>query len=379
MAKGNRVMNFYETLNLHGHGPQTQNEYIDFNKFFSSVQKTPKNKQKRCFICGQKNIEYCNSHTIPHFVLKNIATNGKLNNTQIFNSALLFASESGLNNTQTFHSICKVCDNNIFKEYETPENIKKEPNQEIMKQIALKNHISRLYKNNKEKRTYNYVLNAHKNTPNAHFAKTMAKHYLPVTEYNCCYNRRQAKRIIKNLSNDVILYKLCYYRKLDYVVPYTIQSNSILSFGFNNELLVNSFKDGDLDIADDIHLCIYPLENQSIILIFCSTDINDYDNFFAELKTKKVSEQLSIINFITFAYFENIYLHKDIDQSTIDNDSLQKLTHEQFATISYRGLIEGMSQEERNQMKLESLENNFSISNHFEIPNLLDKKNKIID
>lgn len=375
-------MNFFETLNIYGIGPKSQDEFIKHSKFMSYVENSnskKNNKEKRCFICKKKNITFCNSHTIPQFVLKNIAENGKLNNTQIFNSARLVNTESGINNALTFHSICKNCDNTVFKLYETPENIENELTQDIMKQIALKNHLSRLFKHNKEKRMHSFVLNSPKNTSGAKTAKDMVKQMEIVTEYNCCYNRRQANTILKFINDDTKLYKLSYYKKLDYVVPLTIQSNSVLAIGFNDELLVNGFKTQDLDIADDIHLCIYPLKTQTVICIFCSANIEVYDDFFNTLNKKKLSEQLSIINFITFAYFEDIYLHQKLDSSILNDSNLQRLIHAQMMTLCDKSVMENLSVSEHDQLQLESVNEDFSIDNHSNIPNLLDKKYKIVN
>jgi len=373
-------MDFYETINLHGVGAKTQEEFIDFSKFMSTIQKSrlkEKDKNKRCFICKKKNKDVCNSHTIPRFVLKNIAKDGKLNNTQIFNSAKLIKNESGINNTHTFHSICKNCDNTIFKEYETPENLENEPTQKIMKQIALKNHISRFNKHNEEKKLYNHILKDFKNFQSGEVVAHFVKQILPVTEHNYCYNRKRANAILKALSTDTKLYKLCYYKKLNHVVPFSIQANSILSLGFNDELLANTFEFTDFDNVDDIHFCIYPLKSQTVIFIFCSVDMNIYDNFFNILKEKNTAEQLSILNFISFAYFEDIYLHQQLDSSILNNSHLQKLTQEQMMAISNQSNVKHLSVKEREKLKLGSLNKNFSIINHTKIPNLLDEQYKV--
>lgn len=367
--------NYYKTLNLEGLGPKTKEDYIYFNKYISSLNSKKSTKEKRCFICNKKNIKYCNSHTIPQFILRNITQNGKLLNTQIFNSAKLLNKETGVNNSQVFHCICSDCDNKIFKEYETKENYQVEPNQLMLKQIALKNHISRFCKHNEEKHTYSNILKEIKRGKAYPIADINS--IIKVTEHNYRYNNKRARLILKNLNNSTDLYKLCFYKKLNYTVPYVLQANSVLSLGFNNEKLADTFAFKSFDYADDIHFCIYPLENESVIFIFCDKSLKIYDNFFETLKTKIDNNQLSILNFIAFAYFEDIFLNNKIDVSVINNDFMKQITQEQMITYADASDIQNLTKEEQEQYRWNALRN-FSISNNNKIPNLLSYEYRII-
>ena len=364
---------YYKTLNLEGFGPRSQEEYIKFSKFMSSFNIPKKEKEKRCFVCKKKGIKYCNSHTIPQFILRNITHDGKLWNTQIFNSAKFINKEVGINSTQVFHCICSDCDNKIFKEYETKENYQTEPSQLMLKQIALKNHISRFYKHNIEKRMFNSVLKEFTNITND--LEQIIRYKIKVTEHNYRYNNKRANFLLKTLNNDV-LYKICFYKKLNYVVPYTVQANSILCLGFNDEKLASTFDYPSLDYADDIHFCIYPLEKESVIFIFCDKSLTIYDDFFEALKAKDEEEQLSIINFIAFAYFEDIFLNNKINTSIIENYSMKYITQEQMITYSDASKIKNLTKEEHEFYKWNAL-SNFSIDNNHKIPNLLSLEYRI--
>ena len=369
---------FYKTLNYEGKGPKSRNDFIKLNKQFSLLTKprTKSNKTKRCVICKKTGIKYCNSHTIPQFILKNICKDGKMLNTQSLNSTKFKKEEDGINVAQVFHSICTSCDNLKFKEYESIENYKTEPSQLILKQIALKNHLYSSYKHNKEKALYNNIVRdifgSSIHLPENHPLKYMLK----VTEHNYCYNNKRANLIIKHLSDNTELYKLCYFKKLNYVIPIALQDNSIISYGFNNEKLANTFDFPSLDYADDVHFCIYPMENESIIMLFCAKDLSIYDKFFKTLRNLDEKEQLSIINFLIFAYFEEVFLCKELDKSIFENVSLRKLSQEQLLTISNPEKILKLTKEEQDKYQWDSL-NNFNISNHCNIPNLLDISQKI--
>lgn len=367
--------NYYKTLNIEGLGPKTKEDYICFNKYISSLNSKKTPKEKRCFVCNKKNIKYCNSHTIPQFILRNITQDGKLLNTQIFNSAKLLNKETGVNKTQVFHCICADCDNKIFKEYETKENYQVEPNQLMLKQIALKNHISRFCKHNEEKHTYSNILKEIKK--GITYPITDINYRIKVTEHNYRYNNKRARLILKNLNNSTEFYKLCYYKKINYTVPYVLQANSILSLGFNNEKLANTFDFTSFDYADDIHFCIYPLEKESVIFTFCDKSLTIYDDFFETLKTKNEEEQLSILNFIAFAYFEDIFLNNKIDKSILENYFMKQITQEQMITYADTSLIQNLKKEEREFYKWNAL-SNFSIDNNKKIPNLLSYEYRIV-
>lgn len=373
------MQDYLETVSTYGSGPQNLEDFIALKKLMSKVQRIPKKKQdkKRCFLCNKKNIKFCNSHTIPRFILKNIATDGKLDNTQIFNTTPLIDTETGVNNTNTFHSICTYCDSDIFKEYENPENYNNEPNQIMMKQIALKNHLSRAYKHNKEKKTYNYILREFTNT-NIHMGfQAFIKPIIQTNEYNRIYNNKRAKLIKNSLKLSQNMYKLCYYRELGYIVPYSLQSHSILYFDFDDNILVDPFKIVDFNINDEVHLCIFPLESTSIIFAFCDASIDIYDDLFIDLNEKDDEDQLSIINFIVFAYFEDVYMHKNINSQAVENINLKKLTQEQLLIKSEPSVIKNIPRQEHEKHRIEAINEKISLKNHSSIPNLLSAEYKI--
>lgn len=376
----NNYMNeYYKTLNLEGYGPKNKKEFVDLNKIVSSLKKsrTKSNKIKRCAICKKTGVKYCNSHTIPQFVLKNISKDGKLLNTQVFNSTKFIDNEKGINKTQVFHSICAHCDNVIFKDYENIDSYKIAPSQTILKQIALKNHLYSSYKHNQEKIFYNNLVKKEFGSISSIAKDNPVRYMIKVTEHNYCYNNKRANLIIKNLLNNAEMYKLCYFKRLNYTVAIALQDNSIISFGFNNERLANTFDFPSFDYADDVHFCIYPMKNESIIMLFCAKNLDLYDNFFEELNKKEESEQLSIINFLVFVYFEEVFLNKDIDKNIFDNNNLKMISQELMLTTSSPRRILNLTENERENLKWEALAKNFNINNHQNIPNLLDIRYKI--
>ena len=85
-------------------------------KAYSDIYKEARERAKptKCLICGKELNSFCNSHSLPKFVLKQIADNGKILTGHAFSSHPI-NDEFGVNNALTFQLICDECDIHIFK------------------------------------------------------------------------------------------------------------------------------------------------------------------------------------------------------------------------------------------------------------------------
>ena len=54
-------------------------------------------KQETCYYCGNKFTSFCNSHSIPAFVLRNIAENGEVLTLNAFIDNPIFKVDKGVN------------------------------------------------------------------------------------------------------------------------------------------------------------------------------------------------------------------------------------------------------------------------------------------
>lgn len=97
---------------------------IDFNIKCSQIQKEINEiyKPNKCFICHKKCNSFCNSHTIPRFVLKNIEEEGMVLRSVLNNDLPKYKKPFGLNKAEMFNLICNDCDKLSFSDYENPEN-----------------------------------------------------------------------------------------------------------------------------------------------------------------------------------------------------------------------------------------------------------------
>lgn len=111
----------------------------ELNKVLSEARKA--SKSEKCIYCGKETTSFCNSHSIPAFCLRNIATNGELLHSNKLVNFPLMDFEKGINKAGTFQVICRECDSKIFQEYEEPNNYQNEVTSQMIAQIAMKNYL----------------------------------------------------------------------------------------------------------------------------------------------------------------------------------------------------------------------------------------------
>ena len=74
------------------------------NKMLSEARK--KAKPPKCILCGKEQSSFCNSHSVPKMVLKNIAKAGKLYHANKLIEIPVVDKEKGISNSGTFYFIC---------------------------------------------------------------------------------------------------------------------------------------------------------------------------------------------------------------------------------------------------------------------------------
>ena len=118
-------------------------------------------------------------------------------------------------------------------------------------------------------------------------------------------------------------------------------------------------------------ICIFPFSSKSIILIFCKKEFDKYFKFFEKLKFHNNEEQLSIINYLCFAYFEDIFLNHTQCNNIDNNQTLKEvsMTLPTVLTIHNGNVSKKMILKEQ----IQQLKATFSIDKHIKIPNLLSE------
>ena len=292
---------------------------VEFNKLYSqiSVQSRKESKPDNCLYCGCETTQFCNSHTIPAFVLRRIAEQGKLFTSGKIIDSPIITDERGVNNSSTFQIICRECDSKIFQDYENPDNYDSPPTDRMIAQIALKNHLRNIGKRQFERSLYAILREKY---------GTIIGDQQEVIELDLKDDMRgfrYAKKALKRSWGDE--YYLFFYKKLDYVVPIAFQGKLNLLVGLNDEQINDVYNKSEKYKIQPLHAAIFPLENSSVIMLFIEKDGNRYRPFYKAFGKLSLNDQLAAINYMIFCLSEDVYLNKCLDDDYFKNDEFKRV------------------------------------------------------
>lgn len=267
-------------------------------------------KGSNCLVCGKEVSSFCNSHTIPAFMLKYISINGEVKSYGDLVFSPLDKGYKGVKQAGTFRIICRDCDSKLFQNYECENNyshlnmIKK-----VLVEIALKTTLRVIFKRIHEMGIF-YMTET--SSPYIPFINKMIRgKILDLMELKNDYD------FIKNNNNKPNAFKILYYKKLPYRVSIAVQDMINLTCDFKGKTLNNIYDYNEHNRLEPFYICVFPLEQESHIIIFTKKTVKKYNQFFYTLKKMKLSKQLKIINYIIFDNLEDYFIRPDIDISTL--------------------------------------------------------------
>lgn len=293
---------------------------IEARKVSSRLINKSKNQAKKgeCLWCGKKITRFCNSHSIPQCVLKNIDIDGKLD---YFNSLLkipLLNEDKGLNEAGTFKLLCNECDGKIFRDYEDINALEKRPSEKMLEEIALKNILMMLNKRYIEIELYKNLEKQY------HFEceKKQEVNSLDEKDFWWDYNR------VKNMMNsdkDEHKFKIIYWKKLDYKIPIAFQGLVALYGDIEGNLVTDIYNKSKDVIVKHMHLCMFPLKECSVVFAFYHEDDTEYDDFCRQFNLLNEEEKLSTLSYIVHEYSEDMLYSKKFPHRTWFMNKLKEI------------------------------------------------------
>lgn len=332
----------------------------EFSKIVSKARALAKGD--KCFYCGKNVSSFCNSHSVPAFCLRNISVNGKVFFSNKFMDFPLSNFDKGVNEAGTFNIICRDCDSQIFQQYEDPFNYDTKPTPQMLAQIAMKNHLKSI-----SKRLYEYaifeIVKEHPLTDDGFIEHNHTIQNADLKEFK--ENFLKAKRLSKkNWDGE---YNLFFYEKLDYVVPIAFQGTISLITDLDGNI-VNDIYYSDIKYRiEDFHVCIFPLQERSIVMIFVDKNYKRYRKFYKKFKNLSLEEKLSTINYIIFLYSEDMFLSKELSEDVFNNENLLNIARQTSIALSDTLFFNA----------LEKAKEIYDLSKHNTIPNLLSEEYKV--
>lgn len=290
---------------------------IKFNKIKRDIE--AKAKGEHCLICKKKCSSFCNSHTVPQFILKNIEENG-----YICQSSGLILGENnpisdifkGIKNTGVFKCICNDCDKKYFANYENPYTILGKPTQIVLREIALKNNLKQIAKKMVEKQIHIYMKeNYGKQSPLAEYCDDDTRDH-----------KKEFLRILKGINGKKeIYYDLVYWNILDYTVPLAYQGKLVLRGDLEGHLINNIATTDSRDFMEAVNIAIFPITGQTVIMMFIDESYSKYHNFIKQFRKLEEKEKLELINYIVFRYDEEYYINKSVYNKIKNEKALKRI------------------------------------------------------
>ena len=319
-------------------------------------------KRDACYYCGKQVSSFCNSHSVPAFCLKNISADGEVLTLNALVDNPFLETEKGIKKAGTFQLICRECDSKIFSDYENPDNYFSAPTGKMVAQMALKNYLKAISKRQFETELFR-IAQAEIGRPNPLFEAKIGINSLDLKEYINGYQKAR-KALEKNRDSD---YYVCFYERLSYVVPIAFQCSVALVFDFEGNVINNIYNSSSEYEVKNINICIFPMKNDSIILMFVNNGDKRYRKFYKQFRMLPLDDKLAALTFIMFVYSEDFYFSKSIKNDVENSQNLCAVGKSGQDIISTTPFIDPM----------QMLKQNFDLNKRHNIPNFLSEKYKI--
>ena len=291
------------------------NNKIETMKKINAVKKEARQKAKlsKCFCCGKECTSFCNSHSLPQFILRNIADNGKVYYWNTISEVLFQHEYQGVNSAGVFHIICNDCDSKLFQEYETPSNYDKPITAKMLAEIDMKNNLRYFSKRLLEKEIYKYLQNEHAEY-NYITNEALKVLNLDINEIKNSY-KLSLNHLKKPCDNN---YYIGYFVELPYVVPLACQVQIAMLVDLEGNTINYTYDEHKGHKIEVVNLCVFPMQDKTIIFMFVERKNKKYQRFFKQLKALENSKDvLKIINYMIFLYTEDFFISPNISKSVL--------------------------------------------------------------
>lgn len=281
------------------------------SQFFSQARKNT--KRDVCYYCGDACTSFCNSHSIPKFALNRIADAGKVFSF-LEKSVNPLEDDIGVKKTGTFQLLCNRCDNTIFSDYENPKGYINTPSNIMLSQIAVKNYLHLLWKTIVVNEVYKL------DTKHGYSCVDEEKLFWCKKDLNT-YSKEYlfAKHSLVKENNS---YYVCFFEKLNYIIPYAAQAAITLVGDLEDNLIKDVYNSDPSYKISHMHIMALPLEDTSVVLAFIKDGDKKYKTFYKQLRKLPLNEQLATINYNLLSNTENIFMNPTVAQKFMKNDAL---------------------------------------------------------
>ena len=284
-------------------------QIIDAKKNIARAEKSIRQTIKRdvCLICKRSVSSFCSSHSIPRFVLENIADQGYVSALEQANS-LEPNKNTGVGSAGVFANICRECDNTEFQSYEEESAFSFQPTDEMLAKIATKNNLKWIHKSLVDAEGEKLF------TSKIAIPQIIKRGDMTTYEHDLREFQHELEYALKTAS-----YHLYYYKKLDYVIPFAAQYTIAMLEDLSGNLINDIYNPSKEYRLEYLHVAIFPLSDSSVILLFTKEGETRHRRFFRQLRKLDEMDQLSTINYLTFSGTDNVFINPTVYAKLIQN------------------------------------------------------------
>ena len=226
--------------------------------------------------------------------------------------------EIGVASVEIFPLICRDCDSKIFQGYEDLGKLSSEPNEKILEQIALKDLLYHIWKRHFEIAWYDHPNVVYPNYPTKY--KQIINH-MDLDDF--LWDFQRTKKMMEVGGEGA--FQLMFWKKLPYVVPIAFQGQISVYGDLNGELVSNIYDWRSNNRITHMHLCIFPLQSESVVFAFYHEDDHEYDKLCKQFKALDDEELLSVIGYLLMVYSEDFVLARQFPHRTYCINKLKEV------------------------------------------------------
>lgn len=334
----------------------TKNEFVKLQQTISQLFKESHKDFDKCLICGKDMKKPCDSHSLPKFILKQVASNGLIRCGNYF--MWTKDHEKGVNNALLFRDICEECDSAFFQEYENPTYIEEKFSITAINEIAAKNLLRAIYKRTQERELF---CNQYKK----HHGPALANKIL-ICDLDINSAKATLSKIIKHKQEKH------YYIIDEFSLPYqtllAFQGFVALTKGFDG--LINNIYNFDPRYRiEELGICVFPYKGKTKIVLFCLDSCTRMKLFYKKYRMLNLDEKLYVINYIILLYTEEWVVPASFNEKQLNKETLLLINQ----TTDVYGMMSSllMTEEEIHKEELKQLDLKFSLQTSGNIYNFL--------
>lgn len=310
---------------------------INITKSRLNQKFTNQQNQTCCEICGKeikgKSNAFHKSHTVPYFCLENIKGYYKKNygvlkaNYTCYMTPYDDEEFIGINKAGVFYSICSTCDQKKFQIYESEQGLLNSDPMDLVDSLSLKIYLNELF--NTKLRNFKANIDFKSLTDEqiiSSFFNSIGKIEKSTVEVDLKDFQNNLNFAKSSFEKNYRNYKILYYSILDYTVPVAAQVSIPVSKNIDfSELQIVTIENKKR--LEDILVCIFPLKEKSVIIVFTRIDNKLIKKYNVQFKKLSEEDKLKEIFYLLIRYKASNYFYSPLLKEILKNKNILEISN----------------------------------------------------